>query len=90
MARSDAQKRADKKYKQKKIAEGSQRQFNVTLRGEDYNMIDDYCKQISMSKAACIVAAVKYCMDNDVDLKQVTTAPAPAEAETETSGTSEV
>ena len=82
--KSEAQKKANTKYMTNARATGKIKQFNLTLRGEDYNMIDNYCKNIGVSKAACIVAAVKYCMDNNVDLKQT------ADATEVAPGTSEV
>ncbi len=67
--RSEAQKKADKKYRQKKLTDGTKKQINATLDIGDYNMIDDYCKVNDMSKASLIVNAVKYCIENDINLK---------------------
>ncbi len=67
--RSEAQKKADKKYRQKKLTDGTKKQINATLDIDDYNMIDDYCKVNDMSKASLIVNAVKYCIENDINLK---------------------
>ena len=57
--RTDAQKKADKKYRNKKLNDGTKRQINATLNIDDYAMIDNYCKNIGMSKAQLIVAACK-------------------------------
>ena len=68
MPKTEAEKRANKKYRYKKLSDGTKKQINATLNIDDYNMIDNYCKKIRLSKAACIVAAVRYCADNDIDL----------------------
>ncbi len=67
--RSDAQKNADKKYRYKKLADGTKKQINATLDIADYNMINDYSTETGLSKAALIVKAIKYCIDNNIDLK---------------------
>lgn len=67
--RSEAQKKADKKYRQKKLTDGTKKQINATLDADVYNMIDDYCKNNDISKASLIVSAIKYCIENNIDLK---------------------
>lgn len=67
--RSDAQKKADKKYRYKKLTDGTKKQINATLNIDDYNMLDNYCEELDMSKASLIVKAVRYCKENDIDLK---------------------
>ena len=57
--RTDAQKRADKKYRNRKLNDGTKKQINATLNIDDYAMIDDYCKNSGMSKAQLIVEACK-------------------------------
>ena len=57
--RTDAQKKADKKYRNKKLTDGTKKQINATLDINDYNIIDNYCKNSGMSKAQLIVAACK-------------------------------
>ncbi len=64
MSRSDAQKRADKLYRSKKLSDGTKKQINATLNIDDYNMIDSYCKQSNISKAQLIVIACKFWIDN--------------------------
>ena len=59
MPRSDAQKKADKLYRSKKLSDGTKKQINATLNTDDYNMIDTYCKQSNTSKAQLIVQACK-------------------------------
>ncbi|MBO5266064.1 MAG: hypothetical protein J6B08_02075 [Ruminiclostridium sp.] len=67
--RSEAQKNADKKYRYKKLSDGSKKQINATLDISDYTMIDDFCKENDISKASLIVKAIKYCIENNIDLK---------------------
>lgn len=57
--RTEAQKRADKKYRNRKLNDGTKKQINATLNIDDYAMIDDYCKNSGMSKAQLIVEACK-------------------------------
>jgi len=66
--RSEAKKKADKKYRQKKLSDGTKKQINATLDIEIYNMIDDYCKVNGISKASMITNAVKYCIENHIKL----------------------
>ena len=49
--RTDAQKKADKRYRNKKLTDGTKKQINATLDINDYNIIDNYCKNSGMSKA---------------------------------------
>ena len=57
--RTEAQKKADKKYRNKKLSDGTKKQINATLNIDDYNIIDNYCKNSGMSKAELIVEACK-------------------------------
>ena len=57
--RTDAQKKADKRYRNKKLTDGTKKQINATLDINDYDIIDNYCKNSGMSKAQLIVAACK-------------------------------
>ena len=47
--RSEAQKKADKAYRAKKLSDGTKKQINATLNIDDYNMIDQHCVAIGMS-----------------------------------------
>lgn len=67
--RSEAQKKADKKYRQKKLTDGTKKQINATLDIEVYSIIDEYCKANGISKASLITNAVKYCIENNINLK---------------------
>lgn len=51
MPTSDAQKRANKKYKNKQFKDGIIKQFKVEVKSDVYQMIDSYCKAINISKA---------------------------------------
>lgn len=64
MPRSEAQKRADKKYHAK-----TYKNFQAQIKISDWEMIDDYCKNNDISKASLLVNAIKYCIENDIDLK---------------------
>ena len=57
--RTDAQKKADKRYRNKKLTDGTKKQINATLNINDYDIIDNYCKNSGMSKAQLIVEACK-------------------------------
>ena len=63
--RTDAQKKADKRYRNKKLTDGTKKQFNATLDINDYNLIDNYCKNSGMSKAQLIVDACKEYIKNN-------------------------
>ena len=68
MPKSDAQKKADKKYRYKKLKDGTKKQINATLNIDDYNYIDIYCKNNNISKARQSVGACRYCIENNIDL----------------------
>ena len=70
--RTEAQKRADKKYRRKKLNDGTKKQLNITLDTDNYNMIDNFCNVVGISKAQLIVAACKEYInkhDNKYNLK---------------------
>lgn len=68
MPRSEAQKRADKKYRQKKLNDGTKKQINATLDIDIYNMIDNYCKDNNISKAKLITNSIKYIIENNINI----------------------
>ena len=68
--RSEAQKRADKVYRTKQLANGKNKQINATISANDYLLFDNYCKRIGMSKASTIVNAIKYLIANNVNLAE--------------------
>ena len=63
--RTDAQKKADKRYRNKKLTDGTKKQINATLNINDYDIIDNYCKNSGMSKAQLIVVACKEYIKNN-------------------------
>lgn len=68
MATSDAQKRANKKYKNKQFKDGIIKQFKVEIKSEVYQMIDSYCKTTNISKAQFLKdAAVEYISQHPVE-----------------------
>ena len=42
------------------------KQFSVDIKKEDYNFIDEYCKNNNISKAKLCVSAIKYCIENNI------------------------
>ena len=63
--RSEAQKRADVKYHAK-----TYKNLQISARVADYELIDNYCESIGLSKAATIVNAIKYLIENNVNLAE--------------------
>lgn len=43
------------------------KQLKANIKPDDYNIIDAHCKDKKISKAQFIVAACKYCIDNNID-----------------------
>lgn len=66
MPRSEAQKRADKRYKEKILSQGMKKRFIVEVKPKDFDMIADFTKTVGISRTQAILHAVKYCMENDV------------------------
>ena len=65
MPRSEAQKRADKKY-----AEKTYHRYAINVRKEFVSAIDEYKEQNNISSDSGIFnAAIKYCIENNIDLK---------------------
>lgn len=50
-----------KKYNKEKY-----KQLKAEISPEDYNLIDEQSKKLNISKAKFIVAACKYCIDNNI------------------------
>lgn len=63
MPRSEAQKRADARYKAK-----TYKTFTVNAKIADYEQITAFSDSLGMSKAGFLLAAAKYCINNNVDL----------------------
>lgn len=62
---TEAQKRAKKKYMDK-----TYKNLAIHTRPENVQLIDNYCKSIGLSKAATIVNAIKYLIENNVNLAE--------------------
>ena len=66
--KTEAEKKAQKKY-QNKVRTTTKAQLNCTISREDFNLITDFCKYNNISKASLVVNAIKYCIENNIDLK---------------------
>jgi len=64
VAISEAKKKASARYHAKKIADGTNKRIGATIKADDYDLIDTYCKENGISKAQFIVKAAKYYIDN--------------------------
>lgn len=62
--RSEAQKAADKRYNEK-IRGNKYTPLNLSILTADKQLIDEYCKSKSISKAQFIVRACKYFIGRD-------------------------
>ena len=67
--KTEAQKRADKKYRMKKLKDGTKKQINATLDIADYNLIDNFCKANKISKAQLIVKSCKLYIESELTSK---------------------
>ena len=61
--RTEAQKRADKKYKDK-----TYKTFTVNAKIADYEKIELYCNTNNMSKAQLLLRAAIYIIDNNISV----------------------
>ena len=61
--RTEAQKRADKKYKEK-----TYKTFSVNAKISEYEKIEKYCQDKSISKAQLLLKAAMYIIDNNIAL----------------------
>ena len=61
--RTEAQKRADKKYKEK-----TYKTFTVNAKIAEYEKIEKYCQDKSISKAQLLLKAAMYIIDNNIAL----------------------
>lgn len=59
--RTEAQKRADKKYKEKNY-----KTFSVNAKIADYEKIEKYCNNNNISKAQLLLKAAMYIIDNNI------------------------
>lgn len=63
MPRSEAQKKADRKYHAK-----TYKPFTINAKITDYDLIHSYCETKGISKAKLLIEAAKYVIKNDIDL----------------------
>ncbi len=68
MSSSAAHKRANTKYQAKARINGKQAQLNVTVTPAEKQLIDGAVDVFGLSRPRLIIAAVKYCLDNGVNL----------------------
>ena len=61
--RTEAQKRADKKYHEK-----TYKTFTVNAKFDEYAMIEKYCNDNNISKNKFLLSAAMYCIDNNIKL----------------------
>ena len=59
-----------KKRKKKKYMDKTYKNLAIHTRPENVQLIDNYCQSIGMSKAATIVNAIKYLIENNVNLAE--------------------
>ncbi|MBQ8614852.1 MAG: hypothetical protein IJ416_11605 [Ruminiclostridium sp.] len=64
MAVSKAHIKASNKYNKENY-----KKIQANIKPADFAIIEDYCKDTGLSKATVIVNAIKYCIENDIDLK---------------------
>ncbi len=64
MSVSKAHIKASNKYNK-----ANYKQLKANVKPDEYKMVDDYCKNNDISKAALIIKAIKYCIENNIDLK---------------------
>ena len=61
--RTEAQKRADKKYKEK-----TYKTFTVNAKIAEYEKIEKYCNDNNISKNKFLLSAAAYIIDNNIKL----------------------
>ena len=61
--RTEAQKRADKKYHEK-----TYKTFTVNAKFDQYEKITDYCNSHGISKNSFLLSAAAYVIDNNIKL----------------------
>ena len=64
MSVSKAHIKASNKYNKENY-----KKIQANIKPSDYQMIDDYCAENDISKAALIVNSIKYIIDNNIDIK---------------------
>ncbi len=46
------------------------KKLQANVKPDDYNMINDYCDKMNISKAAFITSACKYIIENDIPVSE--------------------
>ncbi len=64
MAVSKAHIKASNKYNKQNY-----KKIQANIKPSDFEMIEKHCKDTGLSKAMLIVNAIKYCIENNIDLK---------------------
>lgn len=64
MAVSKAHIKASNKYNKENY-----KKIQANIKPADFELIENHCKKTGLSKSAIIVNAIKYCIENDIDLK---------------------
>ena len=64
MSVSKAHVKASNKYNKENY-----KKIQANIKPADYQMIDDYCAENDISKAALIVNSIKYVINNNVDIR---------------------
>lgn len=66
MPRTEAQKRADKKYLSKKY-----KFFSVNAQIEEYDKIEKYCQDKNISRSSLAIKSIMYIIDNNIEIQQL-------------------
>ena len=64
MSVSKAHMKASNKYNK-----ANYKQLKANIKPEDYELIDNFCKDNDISKAQFIIKSCKYIIENNIDLK---------------------
>lgn len=64
MSVSKAHIKASNKYNKENY-----KKIQANIKPDDYRIIEKHCESTGLSKASLIVRAIKYCIENNIDLK---------------------
>ena len=62
MSVSKAHIKASNKYNK-----ANYKKIQANIKPDDYEMIDNFCKNNNISKATAITEAIRYCIENNID-----------------------
>lgn len=68
MAVTKAHIKASNKYNKENY-----KQLKTNIKPDDYKLIDNYCTENDISKAKLIINCIKYCIKNNIDVKNIDT-----------------